>query len=69
MEFKTCSNLSDFPNEVEWDLSNVTEFISLSRMNEAQAKYCFENNLLYNYPMVGMAVLIDGKIKQWFNDL
>ena len=69
MDFKECTNLKELPEGFEWDTSNITELKSLDNMNEKQAKYCLENNLLYNYPMSGMAALIDGKIKKWFNAL
>lgn len=69
METKKCSTLKDSPKDFNWDLSNVTELKSLESMNENQAKYCFENKLLYNYPLIGMSAFIDGNIKEFFNAL
>jgi len=66
---KECSNLKKLPKNFNWNLSEISELKSLSEMNVKQAKYCFDNNLLYEYPMIGMAAIIEGKIKKRFNNL
>lgn len=67
-EVKQCTHLNQLPEGFKWDTSEVTELKTLEKMNKVQAKYCFDNNLLYNYPF-GMAAIIDGEIKEWFNSL
>lgn len=57
-------------NTKKWDLSNVSELISITNMNEAQIKFCIDNNLLEDYPLiVGKAAIIEGNIKDFFKKL
>lgn len=67
-EVRQCNSLTTLDLS-KWDTSNITELKSLSNLNEKQIKYCWDKDLFHNYPMVGMAAIIDAKIKPMFEKL
>ena len=68
-KIKGCTSLTELPDDFKWDTSNVSELKQLINMNKVQVKYCWDKDLFHNYSMIGMAAIIDGKIKAMFNEL
>ena len=65
--YKTCSSLDvEIP---KWDTSKMTELKSIEGMTIGQIKYCFENELIHNYHIIGRSAIIDSEIKEYFNGL
>jgi hypothetical protein len=65
---KGCTTFEHTLN-LQWDTSNISELRSLEKMNDEQRKYCFTNNLVTQYPLIGLAAMIDREIKEFFDKL
>lgn len=63
-----CTQLTTLPENINWNTTNMTEVMSLNRMNENQRRYCIDNNLIFNTGL-GLAAIIEGKDKAMFNAL
>lgn len=66
--FEKPTSLMDLPNDLFKYYENCTELKSLSSMDNKQREFCFKNKIeFHEYPLIGLAAIIDSKFKPEFN--
>ena len=54
---------------LHWDTSKVTKLVPLKDMSLEQIKFCFENKLMDEYPLIGFVAIIESDLLEFFDSL